>query len=179
MIASELLLPRIAPLIANSRVALALADLAEHDLPLQLVNRSFESLCGYASEEVLGRNCRFLQPPGGAGPVRQAMRAFLGNEGRASGEFVVPNVRKDGSRFLNLLYMAKLRHKGRGVFVLGSQFALPARNQREALYERALQEHVVSESIVLSDSEFLVLSSARTIANSITAVAQVRLDGSI
>lgn len=40
-----------------------LVDLEVEDQPLVFVNRQFEQLTGYSREEILGRNCRFLQGP--------------------------------------------------------------------------------------------------------------------
>jgi len=38
-----------------------IADATAEDLPLVYVNPAFEKMTGYSSDEVLGRNCRFLQ----------------------------------------------------------------------------------------------------------------------
>jgi diguanylate cyclase (GGDEF)-like protein/PAS domain S-box-containing protein len=40
-----------------------IADMREPDQPLVFVNAAFEQLSGFRLEEVLGRNCRFLQSP--------------------------------------------------------------------------------------------------------------------
>ena len=175
MIESKALLHRFAPLLDRSRVALSVADARLPDLPLVAVNQPFATLCGYSESELVGRNCRLLQPQGGAGPVRTAMRDYLERDPTRVGEFVVPNVHADGTPFLNLLYMAKLTHEGETAFVLGSQFRLSLERGRADLYDRAMREHLSPAVLALSDNETVILNSARTIAHSATAVAQARL----
>jgi PAS domain S-box-containing protein len=36
----------------------------EEDNPIVLANKAFLDLTGYAAEEIIGRNCRFLQGDG-------------------------------------------------------------------------------------------------------------------
>lgn len=175
MIESKALLARFTHLLHGSRVALSVADARLADLPLAAVNQPFVTLCGYPKSALVGRNCRLLQPNGGAGPVRTAMRSYLEHDLTKVGEFVVPNVQADGTPFLNLLYMAKLTHEGETVFVLGSQFRLSLERGRADLYDRAMREHIALASLALSDNEAVILNSARTIAHSVTAVAQARL----
>ncbi|MFD0485556.1 EAL domain-containing protein [Kineococcus sp. GCM10028916] len=47
--------------LAASTSGITIADMRQPDQPLVYVNRAFEQLSGYRSEELLGRNCRFLQ----------------------------------------------------------------------------------------------------------------------
>ena len=50
--------------LAETAVGVTLADVRDPELPLVYVNEAFTRLTGYTSDEVLGRNCRFLQGPG-------------------------------------------------------------------------------------------------------------------
>ena len=50
----------------TSGISIANAQLP--DLPLTYVNPAFEVMTGYSLEEVLGRNCRFLQGPDTSDP---------------------------------------------------------------------------------------------------------------
>ena len=47
---------------AESRISLSLADAKAEDMPLIAVNQPFCDMSGYGPDEVLDRNCRFLQP---------------------------------------------------------------------------------------------------------------------
>ena len=46
--------------IRNSPIAGVVANARLPDIPLIAVNEAFERLTGYRSDEILGRNCRFL-----------------------------------------------------------------------------------------------------------------------
>ena len=79
-------------------------SLVEDDLPLAYVNQAFLDATGYARDEVLGRNCRFLQGPGTdpetIGVLKQAIEAC------ESVEVEILNYKKDGTPFWNQLRMA-------------------------------------------------------------------------
>ncbi|MEW5770779.1 MAG: PAS domain S-box protein [Pseudomonadota bacterium] len=89
---------------------IAIADASQPDLPLIYVNPAFERLSGYAQEELIGRNCRFLQGDDqgqlGLDEVRAALR-----EGR-SARALLRNYRKDGGLFWNDLSIAPVRDDG-------------------------------------------------------------------
>ena len=56
-----------------SGIGFTLVDPRLEDFPLVYVNRSFLAMTGYTADEVMGRNCRFLQGPDtDPGPDRQA-----------------------------------------------------------------------------------------------------------
>ncbi|KAI5996378.1 PAS domain-containing protein [Pisolithus albus] len=94
------------------------ADVRRHDSPIVYASPSFYRLTGYSEQEVIGRNCRFLQSPTGhvaRGEVRQSvlrdavayMRKALasGKECQAS----LVNYRKGGQPFINLVTVIPLR----------------------------------------------------------------------
>lgn len=54
--------PALHDYIKKSGVALALSAVGD-DAPLLVVNKAFCELTGYAEDEVVGHNCRFLQGP--------------------------------------------------------------------------------------------------------------------
>ena len=72
--------------LAATTSGVTIADMRRPDQPLVYVNRAFEHLSGFAAEDVLGRNCRFLQSvdtdPGVVDGIRSAIRA--GEEFRAT-----------------------------------------------------------------------------------------------
>lgn len=85
--------------VLSSDLALSISDALRPDDPLVWVNGAFSRLTGYPVDEVLGRNCRFLQgadtDPTAVGRIRTAM-----DEGRAVAT-VIRNYRRDGSAFWN------------------------------------------------------------------------------
>ena len=164
-------------LFRDSTISLSLADYTQEDCPLIGVNARFSELCGYSARECLGRNCRFLQPEGGAGPVRHRMRAFLGDEDKDHARFLVPNVRKDGSQFLNLLYMSKLQQAGRTSLILGSQFDISRVNAYESeIYDRALREDLINLKLLTEKTNWSLVSSLGALASSHAIIAQARID---
>ncbi|TGG93236.1 EAL domain-containing protein [Natronospirillum operosum] len=90
----------------STAVCIALAD-AEQDDPIIYVNPAFESITGYNREQVLGRNCRFLQGNDRDQPsldlVRKALREHC------SCRAVLRNYRQNGDLFWNRIYISPIR----------------------------------------------------------------------
>jgi len=76
------------------------------DNPIVFANRAFQHLSGYAAEELLGRNCRFLQGPETAPEAVAALREAIG--ARRDITIDILNYRKDGSTFLNELFVSPI-----------------------------------------------------------------------
>ncbi len=84
---------------AASELSFTLSDPHLPDNPLVWVNPAFEEVTGYRADEVLGRNCRFLQGVDTDPATVQRIRSAL-----AAGETFADtllNYRKDGSSFWN------------------------------------------------------------------------------
>jgi len=71
----------------------------EKDYPVVYVNPAFESTTGYSKEEVIGKNCRFLQGNLKNQLVLKRLRECLISHERFEG--VVINFRKNGEMFYN------------------------------------------------------------------------------
>jgi len=90
------------------------------DNPMIFVSGEFEVQTGYAAQEALGRNCRFLQGPETHPDAVELIRAGL----RAQTRFTVDilNYRKNGSSFLNRLRIRPIFDEhGRVVYFIGAQ----------------------------------------------------------
>ncbi|MCK8516468.1 EAL domain-containing protein [Methylonatrum kenyense] len=87
--------------IDTSPSGMLLVDAREPDMPIVYANPAFTQITGYAQQEILGRNCRFLQGPDSDPDViqgiRRAIRAFH------DASVVLLNNRKDGTTFWNHL----------------------------------------------------------------------------
>ncbi|MBY6217188.1 PAS domain-containing protein [Qipengyuania aquimaris] len=164
-------------LFENSNVSLTVADYKRPDCPLVGANRVFFEISGYEPADVIGHNCRFLQPEGGAGPVTARMRRFLEDPAAKDAKFLVPNVTRDGEPFLNLVYMSKLTREGEIALVLGSQFRVRAgREELAELYDRALREDLKRLNLLTSESNWIVLGSFEALASSHSIIAQARIE---
>lgn len=90
------------------------------DNPMIFVSDEFEEQTGYRPEEVLGRNCRFLQGRETNPHAIEAIRHGLKAETRFTIDIV--NYRKDGSEFLNRLRIRPIYDgNGRLMFFAGAQ----------------------------------------------------------
>ena len=85
-----------------------ISDALAPDMPIVYVNSKFEEMSGYPAGDVLGRNCRFLQGQAKDQPGLTNIRAAIKN--RANGFAVLQNYRKDGSIFLNELFISPIKN---------------------------------------------------------------------
>ncbi|MCE8053317.1 EAL domain-containing protein [Halomonas daqingensis] len=87
--------------IQSSPNGILMADATRHDLPLVYANEAFYRITGYTPDDVLGRNCRFLQgnetDPAAIGKIRQSV------VDRTEVQVTLLNYRKDGTPFWNRL----------------------------------------------------------------------------
>ncbi|POR40131.1 PAS domain S-box protein [Methylobacterium sp. V23] len=74
------------------------------DNPIVFANRAFQDLCGYSAEELIGRNCRFLQGPDTDSADIAKVRDAIA--GRRDVVVEILNYRRDGSTFRNELYVS-------------------------------------------------------------------------
>jgi PAS domain S-box-containing protein len=93
------------------------------DCPLVYANRVFEQMCGYTQDEIIGRNCRFLQGADHDQPALQTIRNALAYHGPCT--VTLRNYRKDGTLFLNRLSIRPLVDRdNRVIYYLGVQYDL-------------------------------------------------------
>lgn len=104
--------PRIALGPVDLTCSFVVVDVRRFDNPIVYCSPSFCSLTGYPENEVIGRNCRFLQAPGGnvaKGEPRNFTSQDAVNHLRKSliadkeCQTSIVNYKKDGSAFINLV----------------------------------------------------------------------------
>ena len=100
---------------------LLITDPTQEDNPIVYCNDAFCRLSGYAFEEVLGRNCRFLQGGDRLQPQLDVLRKAIKNE--VACRVLLRNYRKDGSLFWNELVNSPVRDAdGRLTHFVGLQY---------------------------------------------------------
>ena len=105
--------------------SVVISDPSRPDNPMIYVSEEFETQTGYPPEEVLGRNCRFLQGPETDPEAVQAIRDALAAQTEITIDIL--NYRKDGSKFWNRLRIRPLfDHKGKLLYFVGAQNPIPA-----------------------------------------------------
>jgi PAS domain S-box-containing protein len=104
------------------------ATLAEN--PIVYVNPAFERMTGFSAEEVLGKNCRFLQGEDREQSALDELRAALGEEREC--RVVLRNYRKDGALFYNELHISPVYdEEGRLTNFVGVQSDVTERKKEE------------------------------------------------
>ena len=166
----------LATYLGQSRVALAIAA-ATDDNPLVFVNDAFCSLTGYGTDDVVGRNCRMLQRDATNEEARARLREFLAQPRHANVRTPIVNFRKDGTPFVNLLYMSRLRSTDGTVrFMFASQFDV-SRSQPDLLadYDAELAATLGRLAPVAGDAGIVVEGTLLAIANTASTVAQAKI----
>ena len=104
----------------SSTEGITISSMTEVDSPLIYANKGFEQLTFYHIDEVIGKNCRFLQGKDTQKePVAELRRAIRNGE-ETTVELL--NYKKDGTPFWNRLSITPLRdNKGKVTHYVGIQ----------------------------------------------------------
>jgi len=122
---------------SNNGIVIVDARLPDH--PTIFVNPAFEEITGYASTEVIGLNCRFLQGSDGDQMGLQDLRLAL--ENHQSCTVNLRNYRKNGSLFWNELSVSPIYDdRGQLTHYIGIQTDISDRKAAEENLKTSLQE---------------------------------------
>jgi diguanylate cyclase (GGDEF)-like protein/PAS domain S-box-containing protein len=145
--------------------------------PIEYVNPAFERITGYAANEVMGLNCRFLQGADRSQLEVATLREAIRN-GREA-QVVLRNYRKDGGVFWAELSISPLRDTAGEVthYVGVMSDITEARNYREQLEHQASHDTLTGlpNRSLLNDRLNLAIAHAHRNRN-LLAVAFVDLD---
>ncbi|MEO1855573.1 EAL domain-containing protein [Chromohalobacter sp.] len=108
-----------------------MADATQPDMPLVYANDAFYAMTGYTPEEILGRNCRFLQgnetDPGAVTAIHSAITE------RQAANVTLLNYRKDGVPFWNRLSLSPVfDDQGDCTHYIGIQQDITRQREQEA-----------------------------------------------
>ena len=111
-------------------------DPRREDHPIVFVNRAFSQMTGYAPDEIIGRNCRFLQGADTDRAVVAEIRAAISESREIATE--VLNYRKDGSAFWNALFISPVYdNEGALLYYFASQLDVSRRRDAEESLRQA------------------------------------------
>ena len=123
-----------------------LTDPAKADNPITFASDGFVEVAGYTRNEIIPRNCRFLQ--GRHTDKSSVKRLRIQIEKREESVELLLNHKKNGEPFWNLLYVTPLFDaRGRVVFFLGGQIncSTTIHNQSDILKILAMSADVADE----------------------------------
>jgi len=95
--------------INKSNEGITISSIDQPDSPLIFVNDGFERLTGYAKEDVIGKNCRFLQGKETDHAAVDVLRHAISNKQQTTVELL--NYKKDGTPFWNRLSITPLKNE--------------------------------------------------------------------
>lgn len=116
--------------VETTRMPMIVTDPNREDNPIIFANQAFFEMTGYHLEEIIGRNCRFLQgPETDRGVVAQLREAVEANQ-EISVELI--NYRKDGTTFWNALLISPVYNDaGDLTYFFASQLDVSRRRDAE------------------------------------------------
>lgn len=118
--------------VERTRMPMVVTDARQPDNPIVLANRAFLEVTGYGAEEVIGRNCRFLQGPETSLEAIEEIRAAIARHEEVNVELL--NYRKDGTTFWNQLHLSPI-HDDRGelIYFFASQLDVTDQHRMRVL----------------------------------------------
>jgi PAS domain S-box-containing protein len=117
--------------IEMTRMPMVLTDPRQDDNPIVFANNAFLDLTGYDQDQVLGRNCRFLQGSQTDRAVVAQLRTAIAERRAISVELL--NYRRDGSPFWNGVFLGPVYDDaGELLFFFASQLDVSRRKDAES-----------------------------------------------
>jgi len=138
---------------AATSTGVTIADATNPEYPVIYCNPAFESMTGYRREEILGKNCRFLQGRDTDSKALEIIRQALKTDSEC--QVILKNYRKDGTTFWNALSVSPVRDKtGKLTHFIGVQRDITDRKQaEEALQNSEAQSREQSSQLAVALDE--------------------------
>lgn len=165
--------------IRATRMSMIITDPRQDDNPIVFANNAFLRLTGYDREEVLGRNCRFLQGPGTERATVDKVRAAIREIHDINVDIL--NYRKDGTTFWNALYISPVTNEaGELQFFFASQLDATDRKHSEQQiqgekerFEEAVKERTRELETALEAQNLLLHEVDHRVKNNLQMVSSL------
>ena len=143
-----------------TRMPMIVTDPSQPDNPIIFCNDAFRKLTGYSDDEIIGRNCRFLQ---GSETDRETVAKI--RDSIVAGRDVavdILNYRKDGSTFWNAVFISPVRDEaGTIIYFFASQLDFTTVKSREA--DLAAARHEAEAEVAKHTANLREALEARTL----------------
>jgi len=139
--------------LSSSSEGITIADATKPDYPLIYVNKGFEELTGYSSEEACGTNCKFLQGEDTDNKAVETIRIAIRERRPCVVEIL--NYRKNGEKFWNRLSITPIfDNAGIVTHFVGIQSDVTARRRAEDELRIANTELARASDLIKKDLQF-------------------------
>jgi PAS domain S-box-containing protein len=122
--------------IEMTRMPIILTDPNLPDNPIVFANRAFQDLTGYREDEIIGRNCRFLQGAQTSHDSVRELREAVAERRAISMEIL--NYKRDGTPFWNGVFIGPVYdNEGHLLYFFASQLDVTRRRTTEQAFRQA------------------------------------------
>lgn len=127
-----------------TRMPMILTDPRQEDNPVVFANRAFQDLTGYRSDEIVGRNCRFLQGAHTDRDTVAELREAVHAQRAVSVEIL--NYKRDGTPFWNACFIGPVFDpEGRLLYFFASQLDVTRRRTSEQAFRQAQKMEAIGQ----------------------------------
>jgi PAS domain S-box-containing protein len=175
-----------------TRMPMIITDPRQPDNPIIFANTAFGDLTGYAPDDMIGQNCRFLQGPATDPAAVAKIREAISTATDISIDIL--NYRKDGTTFWNALFVSPVWNSdGEVIYFFASQLdfseikskemqlASARRMAETAVAERTkeLTDAVEAKTTLVHEVDHRVKNNLLTIASIIKLQARLTTDETV
>jgi PAS domain S-box-containing protein len=169
--------------IDSAAQGITIADAEQADTPLIYANEGFEQITGYSVQNVLGRNCRFLQGENTEQARVEELREAIEAERPVAVDLL--NYRQDGTPFWNRLEIVPVEDdEGNVTHYLGLQRDVTEQKEREqqlAVLNRVLRHNlrnkmnviqVYADQLATGDLQEEAVAAIKTAADDLMTISE-------
>lgn len=165
--------------IRATRMSMIITDPRQHDNPIVFANDAFLKLSGYTREQVVGRNCRFLQGPATDPEAVEQIRDAIDQQTDIAID--VLNYTSDGRSFWNALYLSPVSNEqGELQFYFASQLDVSDRKMSEhqlaadkERFEQAVRDRTTELKAALDAQTMLIHEVDHRVKNNLQMISSL------